>query len=344
MAAAPPRPPALTLTCVFVGVGSMLLLFELMGLLNDWGSVELQEAVRDGLEAEPLASAGIGLEQALGWLRWVAYAGIVVATCGIVFAIYTARGHRASRVLLTALCALAAFTFAAGGLAGLLPAIFAAVCGTSLWTPEARQWFDALAGKEPAVAAGAPAAAARSGADPFAPTTPTSATAGAPSGTPADADAEQASAPTGAAAHRPKAVRTAATITLVACGLVGTAGLLTLLAGTVGADAYRASLEQPGMARDLLEGSGLSADEIVAMLRWASVTWLVMSLLGAAAAIATLRRVRAGVVLLRLTCVLTVAVSVLFLPVGVVTAAAAVVVFLQLRRDEVGAWLRTPSP
>lgn len=343
MADRPPRPQALTLTCIFVGVGSALLLVNLVSTLSSWGSIELQDAVREALATEPLKEAGIGLDQALDALRYAAYVGVVLTASGAVFALYAARGHRTSRIMLTILCGLAFLVFAAIGLPGLLPAAFAGVCGWSLWTAESRRWFDQVNGR----AVPALATATRTGAaDPFAAVPPSSTPqAGAPAAFPSVGEQSATPAPTHpvpsrpASAARPRSVTVAVVTTVVSCAVVGFFGLIALLVSTIGADAYRSALSEPGMAQDWLRSAGVDADQVIGLLRLSSTVWLVLSAVGLAAAIATAKRMSAGVVALRIVAALTVGVSVFFLPLGIVTAAAAVVVVVQLRRPDARAWL-----
>lgn len=338
MADRPPRPQALTLTCIFVGVGSALLLVNLVSTLSSWGSIELQDAVREALATEPLKEAGIGLDQALDALRYAAYVGVVLTASGAVFALYAARGHRTSRVMLTILCGLAFLVFAAIGLPGLLPAAFAGVCGWSLWTAESRRWFDQVNGR----AVPALATATRTGAaDPFAAVPPSSTPeVEAPATFPSAGEQPATPAPSRAAsAARPRSVTVAVVTTVVSCAVVGFFGLIALLVSTIGADAYRSALSEPGMAQDWLRSAGVDADQVIGLLRLSSTVWLVLSAIGLAAAIATAKRMSAGVVALRIVAALTVGVSVFFLPLGIVTAAAAVVVVVQLRRPDARAWL-----
>ena len=133
-------------------------------------------------------------------------------------------------------------------------------------------------------------------------------------------------------------MRIAVVTTVAACALVGTFGLLALLVSTLGADAYRSALDQPGTAQDLLRSSGIDADELIDLLRISSTVWLALSAAGLAAALAAARRVAAGAVALQVVCAVTIAVSAFFLPLGVVTAGAAIVVLVQLRRPEARAW------
>lgn len=336
MADRPARPPALTLTCIFVGVGSALLLVNLVSALTSWGSIELQDTVRDALAQEPVKELGLGMDQALDYLRYAVYVGIVLTASGTVFAVYAARGHRTSRVMLTILCGLAFVALATLGLPGLLPAAFAGLCGWSLWTPEARRWFDAVDGRDVPAAATTAAPAARS--DPFA--ARSADRAARPVEQPTHPSAQPvAASPTAAPGARPRSVTIAAVTTFVACGLVGMLGLLLLLVTTIGADAYRTALTEPGLAQDLVRSSGLDVDEMIALLRISAIVWLVASLAGALAAVAVVRRVAAGGTALVVVAALTLGISVFFLPLGLLSGAAAIVVVVQLRRPEARAWL-----
>ncbi len=249
MADRPPRPPALTLTCIFVGVGCGLLLVNLVSALSSWGSIELQDAVRDALAQEPVKELGLSMDQALDYLRYAVYVGIVLTASGAVFAVY---------------------------------------------------------------------------AGPVATTTPTH-----PSAQPA---------PVGPVA-RPRSVTVAVVTTFVASGVVALLGLLLLLVTTVGADAYRTALTEPGLARDLVRSSGVSADEMIELLRVSAIVWLVACVAGVVAALAVVRRVPSGGTALVVVAAVTIGLSVFFLPLGVVTGAAAIVVIVQLRRPESRAWL-----
>jgi hypothetical protein len=334
MAARPARPPALTLTCVFVGVGCALILLDLVSTLSSWGSIELQDAVRDALAQEPFREAGIGLDQALDYLRYAAYLAVVLAASGLVFAVYTARGHRASRICLTVLCGLAFLTFAAIGLAGLLPAAFAGVCAWSLWTPDARRWFDQLDGRA-VVAPASAAASARPGGpqDPFA-THPASTSAQPVEAVPAAA----APAPV-TPSVRPRSISTAVVVTVVSCLVVGFLGVVMLLVSTVGADAYREALTEPGLAQDMLRASGIDAERVIELLRISAAVWLVLCAAGLGAAAATARRTSAGATALRVVAIVTIVASVVFLPLGAVSIGLAIVVLVQLSKPEARAWL-----
>lgn len=346
MADRPARPPALTLTCVFVGIGCALILVDLVSTLSSWGSIELQDGIRDVLAQEPFRESGVSLDEALDYLRYAAYVGVVLAASGLVFAVYTARGHRVSRVMLTVLCGLALVVFAAVGLPGLLPAAFAGLCAWSLWTPDARRWFDAVDGRPSAAAlAGAPAAptARRDRPDPFAAPPGGSADASPPAPDSSAPAPFPGAAPTGASstppASRPRPVSVAVLTTVVSCLVVGFLGVVLLIVSTLGADAYRSALTEPGLAQDWLRASGVDADRVIELLRVSSVVWLVLCAAGLAAAAATARRAAAGATALRVVAVVTIVASVVFLPLGVVSIGLAVVVLVQLSKPEARAWL-----
>ena len=127
------------MACVFIGLTSLIVFFSLTSALSSWGSIALQDAVRDVLKDPAFSSTSVTVAEVLRWLRWAAYGVVVVSIAGIVFAVFTARGHRASRIWLTVMCGLSFVGFVAvGGLAGLLPAALSVVCATQLWSPDSR--------------------------------------------------------------------------------------------------------------------------------------------------------------------------------------------------------------
>lgn len=329
---APRRPSSVTLTCVFVGVGCALLLVNLVSALSSWGSIPLQDAVRDALEREPARELGLTMDQALDYLRYAAWVGVVLTVSGGVFAVYAARGHRVSRVMLTVLCGLAFLVFAASGLPGLLPAAFAGVCAWSLWTPEARRWFDQVAGKDvPPLPSTTSHAHIR--ADPFGGTPPGSA---APSPPTAPAAGEQVARP---ARRRPKSVQIAVVTTIVSCVMVGLFSLLALLVSTLGADFYRTAMEQQGTT-GMFQLSDAEVDRAFSVLRVVAPIWLALSVAGLVAAILTARRSRGGAVALVVTASLAIVASVpALLPFGLVSIGLAILVIVQVRRPDARAWL-----
>ncbi|WP_344201855.1 hypothetical protein [Aeromicrobium alkaliterrae] len=136
------RPPAVTVACIGAAFAAFLILTNVVTVLSDWGSLELQEVITTSLE-EAGVGANLSLDTVLVWLRIAFYGVTVLSIATMVFAIYAVRGDRHSRVALTVLSAFAGFTLTlVGGLWGIFPAIVLIAVAIVLWTPEARVWFD----------------------------------------------------------------------------------------------------------------------------------------------------------------------------------------------------------
>ena len=90
------RPPSVTMACVFIGLTSLIVFFSLTSALSSWGSIALQDAVRDVLKDPAFSSTSVTVAEVLRWLRWAAYGVVVVSIAGIVFAVFTARGAPAA--------------------------------------------------------------------------------------------------------------------------------------------------------------------------------------------------------------------------------------------------------
>ena len=342
MATAPPRPPAVTLTCVLLAVGCGLLLVQLTSVLGSWGSIEMQDGLRTLADDARLRDLGIGLDQLLDLARWLVYAAIAFAACGAVFAVYTVRGHRTSRLMLTILCGVAAFAFATLGLGGILPAAFAAMCAFSLWSPDARRWFDAVDGRAARPPLSAPAAPVQPHVHPSEPVAPGPQQQAVASPAPL-ATYPGAVPPPVRTGGRPRAVTVPVVVTLVSSGVVALLGAVNLLVSTVGADLFREAMQQPGLGQDFMRMAGTDVEEMLTTARWTSAVWLVLGLAGLAAAAATARRSRAGVVALSGLCGLTVAGAIVFFPLGIVTAGLAIWVLVQLRHPDARAWFAAPK-
>ncbi|MEG9227482.1 hypothetical protein [Aeromicrobium sp. Sec7.5] len=140
------RPPAVTLACAGAAFAAFLVLTSTIGLLADWGSLELQEVVTEVIDEAGLAGS-VSLDTALTWLQAWFYVVVVLAVAVLVLAAYTVRGDRPSRIALTFLCGF-------GGLVGsmfgaIIPGIVLIAATFMLWWPEARVWFDLKNGRTP---------------------------------------------------------------------------------------------------------------------------------------------------------------------------------------------------
>ncbi|MEH3033217.1 MAG: hypothetical protein PGN07_04040 [Aeromicrobium erythreum] len=358
--AAPPRPPSLTMACLLIALVSVLLLLDVVAVLGSWTSLATQEGLRSYLR--PLGLRGDDLAQALGVLKVLLFLAVPLTVSGAVLAVYAMRGHEVSRILVTGVAAVG-FLFLAGlGLGGILSAAMLGFGVVSLWSVDARRWFAVKNGRPAPVAAGRPqppGAPARP--DPFAPQPPSGQPPSGqpPSGQPPSdqptstlpAAAGHPTAPVHPAAtrmrgpdDRPRSVLVSAGLTVA--GSLGAIafGLLFVGLSTVGAGAMRRSVRESAFLRDYLRTVGLTVDDLVAIYLGLGVGLAVLGLLGTAAGGLLLARRRAGLHGVRVLSVVTVVVSALTIPFGLVTGAAAIYVLVQLLKPEVVAWFTRPGP
>ncbi len=296
------------MACVFIGLTSLIVFFSLTSALSSWGSIALQDAVRDVLKDPAFSSTSVTVAEVLRWLRWAAYGVVVVSIAGIVFAVFTARGHRASRIWLTVMCGLSFVGFVAvGGLAGLLPAALSVVCATQLWSPDSRAWFDTKNGITRAEPTPDPDA-------------PKSAASAAPVGTAVMTQTEQ-----------PKPVRVAGLVTLVASWLVVMFSAYYALIYTTSRQSYIESLSKEP-TKSMLADYDLAAADVA---RWMFIGLSILGILAIAACVAAalmlIGKPHARIATIVLAAV-TVPISFVVVGVGWPWTAAAIFVLVQLRR------------
>lgn len=299
------RPPSVTMACVFVGLTSLVVFGSVTSALSNWGSIELQEAVRDALDDPALDGVDLSVSQVMEWLRRAAYVAVVLSIAGGVFAVFTARGHRSSRVSLTVLCGIAFLGFVAiGGLAGLLPAALAVICAIQLWSPESKAWFDAKNGvvrpAEPAPLTAAPG-------DPAVP------------------------APVGS--QLPKPVRVAGLVALIASWLVLMFSAYYALIYVTARESYVDSISK-GSTKRMLDDYGIDPSDFVTWMFMFFIVCGVLALLACTTAALMLRGVSWARTATIVLAAVTVPVSFVFVGVGWPWTAAAVFVLVQLRRQQ----------
>lgn len=322
----PARPRTVTLACVYAGLGASIVLLYLLSVLSNWGSLELQEQWESALESEALVSAGMSVDSIMDVLWWILTAMVVASISAVVFAIYAAKGHRASRIGLTVLCSAAALLFVSAGLVGILPAVLALGCVAMLWSRDARAFY-AVGGQPPVQLGAEPAVPAAAGeASPVVPAPP----------------AGQLP-PSGASAlpvpgQRPASVMVAVAVTGIGSLVAAGGALLMLLVTTVLREDYRAVLAEPGFARDVIEASGMTADDVIEIALVLSVVWLIASVAGLVAASFALRSGPTGRLLLTATSVVTLVLGVVAIPLGVVWIGAAIAVLVLVNRPDAKAW------
>ncbi|MFH7323139.1 hypothetical protein [Aeromicrobium sp. JJY06] len=329
-----PRPRSVTLACVYGGLGGVLATVALYETLANWGSIEVQEALRSGLE--PL---GADPSAVLPTLRWIVMGLLVCSIAATVFSFYAARGHQQSRIGLSVIAGLGAVTFLATGAAGILPAVLGSLIVYLLWSAPARQWFAVVNGRtplslgtEPSVS-GAPAE--------FRPPPQSSAGQSAVQPPPYD-PAQHAGLPQQpvAPAGRPRPVGLA----LIIAGLGSLFGALgsglVLLALVAMRDQVIAQYDDNDLLRGQLDSAGISAEQMVTIGTWLFGSWLVVSVLGLVATAWAASGGPMGWWALIVISVLTAGIAALGLPVGLLWILGAVVVIVQLSRPEAKEWFR----
>ncbi len=290
------------MACVFVGLTSLIVFGSVTSALSNWGSIELQEAVRDALDDPALDGVDLTVPQVVEWLRRAAYAVVALAIAGVVFAVFTARGHRSSRVSLTVMCGLAFVGFIGiGGLAGMLPAVLAVVCAMQLWSPESRAWFDAKNGIARPVVPPAPVAGPGPGPD--------------------------------AAPPLPKPVRIAGLVALIASWLVLMFSAYYALIYVTARSSYVDSLSK-GSTKKMLDEYGIAPADFVTWMFIFFVVCGVLALLACTAAALMLRGVAHARTATMVLAAVSVPLSFFFVGVGWPWTAAAVFVLVQLRRKQ----------
>lgn len=340
---APRRPPLLTAACTYLGVMAAIQSIRAITLVSTWNAEDGADKVSPQLEV--LRDSGISQASAESGYKVFLTVLAVLAAAGVVFAIYTARGDRASRVGLTVVMGLVGLFFFLGATGG---SFFDAVIGAlaiaftvRLWTGESRAWFRTLATGEPAPVAAA--AAVRP--DPFA-SSPAAQAPQAPQAPqptqqaehPSYQQAEQPARPQPPADKLPTSVGIAVWTALVGSIVAGLGSALMLLALVVVGTDYDDVIAQGGMGADMIRGQEGQFNTAVRFLVVMSSIALVAAAGGLFAAIRVLVTKRSGDVVLFVMTVVTLVVSVIGFPLGIPWTVAAVVALIQLRRPESKQW------
>lgn len=339
------RPPALQVACLYLGGIFAIQLVRALVVVVGVSSPDGQDDVKRQIGW--FRTDGASFADAVSIYRIVLTIVVILAASGVVFAVYAARGHHPSRILLTVL-AVVFLGAGVGGLAG--DDFFSGVLGfvgvvfaAQLWTPVVRSWFRVRAGKDPLPVKAPPAASVVPAADPFAqrPAPAVEQQAGWPAAPPPPPPGHpQPYARPGVAVRQPlpKPVAIAAWTAMIGSIVVGGASAVVLLGLAVIGNDYEKVVSEGGMTSDLIRDSGIDYDTMyTASLAIFSVC-LVLSIGGLVGASLVLARKAAGHVVLFVMTVVTLIVSVLFFPVGLPWTAAAIVVLLQLRKPEAKSW------
>lgn len=344
------RPPPVTLACALAGFVGFMVMLNLIEVLSDWGSIELQEAIESALENEVLAGQDLTVAGVLSVLRVALQVLLLASIALLVFAIFTVRGDRASRWGLTVLSGIGAIILALfGGLAGLLPAILLSSCVFVLWSPEARVWFAVRNGRTPSPQLVAKAEARMRRVSPEGersdPSSPPPGPGSSPvaGGAPPHPASGQTAPGQPAQPRRLPGTALAGAITMLVCSLVvgvstGTSALVVaiLQADPTALDGFASQSPQLQDALDQIDAGGGVLTTTLALLVLMTVAAGLGTLLAGAL---LLNRQWAYVPALVLTWVSGIGAALAF-PVGLLVTLPALVTLLLLRRPEVRAWAR----
>jgi hypothetical protein len=150
--ARPARPPILLSACVYLGLICALQLARVVAVMSEWNSFAGQARLKRYTQA--FVDGGMSRADAETAFRVVLAVLAFVAATGVILAVYTALGHRVSRVLLTIVGVVIALAcLSAGSLIYLLQGVIALAFVFQLWTPDVRTWFAVKNGAVPQPAA-----------------------------------------------------------------------------------------------------------------------------------------------------------------------------------------------
>jgi hypothetical protein len=351
------RPPTLVGACVYLGALSAIVSIRAINMVTGWNGSDRAADVAPALRA--LRDAGLSQADAESGYKIFLTVLAVLAACGVVFAVYTARGQHVSRIGLTVVVGLsgtATFLGAMGSdfLLAMIGAL-AVVFSVRLWTGEIRTYFRTLAGhpapppKEPR--APRPSKSLAAG-DPFAqqPVQPSVAASQQPPAVqqpvapqppgygppPHGYYQQQPWQPAREPFPKPVsvAVWTAFTGSIVAAGLSALMLLLIVLGGLD----YDTLVDQGGPGADMIRGSQNDFDTALRFITVLSSVSLVIGLAGLLASIRALVKRRSGEVPLFVMTVVGLVVSFIGFPLGIPWSVAAIVCLVQLRKPESRAW------
>lgn len=323
------RPPTLAGACVYLGALAAIIAIRAMTLVSTWNADSRAEELDRVLDViRDLGASQGGAET--GYKIFLTVVA-VLAACSVVFAIYTARGDRSSRIGLTAtigVAGVAAFLgLLSGGVFFAMVGALAVVFSVRLWTGEIRTYFRGLAGHAPPppkVVEAAPVVAPEP--------VPTQQTT---QPTPGQQPAFQQPVARGA---MPRSVSIVVWTTFVGSVVVAAFSALALLSlGLIGDD-YEQVMRDSPFSDSMLESSGMTYGQIYRSSLAIFGVCLALSLGGLAAAVLALVKKHSGGVFLFVMAVVTIIASLLFFPVGVPWTAAATVCLIQLRKPDARSW------
>lgn len=336
--AATPRPPAVTMACVFVGLSSFLMLAQLIGLLTTWGSTEMQDALQPLLRGLGDGGVEMSMPELLRILRWLGLGSILLLVAGMVFAVYAIRGDRVSRVGATVIAVVLAMLVIVSGLIGILLGAFLLFAAGTLWAPDARRWYAADSGSTPDLNADLTETTPDSDSAPNPWTAPTTNVQTVEPQT----QTMETQTPPAPTTHRPSSILAAGLVTVIGSTIAGAmAGVYLLIYGFIRAEFVR-SIEEGPFADWYQPGQ---IDDSLRTIFWASLVVLPLAVAGLGAGMSLLARLPIGRIATLALAWITTGVGLVMTPVtfplgllGLFGTGAAIAVIVLLNRDESRAW------
>ena len=333
---ATPRPPAVTMACVFVGFMAFVLLLNLVQALSEWGTIEMQDGLEPTLTTLREQGFDLSMGELLGTLRWVGLVCVLLLVAAIVFAFYAARGDQVSRIGITVMAVITGLLVVPFGWTGLLLAMFMFTAAFMLWSSDARRWYSAVHAPArdalPPGLGGPPTKRRRR---------PATSDGRRPAGenpwtAPVQSvPAVEAPPPPPRSTHRPRAVLAAGLVTVIGSALAGGLSGLFLLVYGFARDEYM-TLVQEGPFGDMFSPGEL--DDALRGAFWACLVMLPLAAAGFAAGLSLLARLPIGRAATLALAWITAAAGVVLIPFGLLGTGAAVAVIVLLNRDESRAW------
>jgi hypothetical protein len=315
-ATAPQRPPLLVAVCAYIGVVCAIQGFTAASALSVWTSLDGQASRKPLIDELVRSGLARGTAETSYRTFLIVIAG-VAAMC-VVLAVYTAKSHRVSRIVLTALSMLIVVHGASGPFLSQVQAIFLLVCVGQLWTGDLRRYFR---GEASAVRAPRPARVA----------------ALAPSAQPLD-QPRPVGAPAPARTALPQPITIAAWTGLIGSLVVAAFCALELAVLLLLKDEYRQAIRDSTLLTDLMNRSGTDIDTMIRVSTIGSAILVVLGVVGVLASIALLTGRRQGGVALLAMAGISIVVSLVGFPFGLPWTVAAIVVIVQLRKPEARDW------
>jgi hypothetical protein len=320
-----PRPTVVTLSCVFIAVTAFLTLTDLITGLMDWGTVDMQDALKPMVRELHRAGLDASMSELLRILRWVSLGMIVFVVSMLVFSIYAFRGDRSARIFTTVFAAGAGVISLTLGVVGILQAAMLFVAAGALWSPTANRWWR----DEPEVTASDFTAPAVPLLGPPPPALPES-TQKPP--------VEQAGLQQ-VTSERPASVLTAGLVTILGSLAAGGFAILYLGVYTFARSAYIDAFNE-GPFKGMVTGAELEL--IMQVTLWFSIALLPLAMAGLVGAVALLSRRRVGRLATLVWAWIAGLIGLLMFPIGLLATAGAGTVIVLLLRDDARAWTGAP--